>query len=90
MATIGRNRGIADLVRVRFTGLIGWLMWGVVHIYFLIGFGNRLMVALRWLWAYQRGVRLITIDENAEEEEHDEEQAMPAGPTGRVRLERVG
>lgn len=63
MATIGRNRGIADMVKLRFTGFIGWLFWGIVHVYFLIGFRNRLIVALRWLWAYltyQRGVRLIT------------------------------
>ncbi|MGH8658546.1 MAG: NAD(P)/FAD-dependent oxidoreductase [Gammaproteobacteria bacterium] len=94
MATIGRNRGIADLVRLRFTGIIGWLLWGVVHIYFLIGFGNRLMVALRWFWAYlayQRGVRLITgIDEKAEEEEHDKDQIRGSSAPGRARLERVG
>ncbi len=63
MATIGRNRGIAEMVRLRFTGLIGWVFWGLVHVYFLIGFRNRLMVGLHWLWAYftyQRGVRLIT------------------------------
>ncbi len=63
MATIGRNRGIADMVKLRFTGFIGWLFWGLVHVYFLIGFRNRLIVALRWFWAYltyQRGVRLIT------------------------------
>jgi NADH dehydrogenase len=63
MATIGRNRGIAEMVRLRFTGFIGWLFWSLVHIYFLISFRNRLMVGLHWLWAYfayQRGVRLIT------------------------------
>lgn len=63
MATIGRNRGIADLRKLRFSGFIGWLLWGTVHIYFLIDFRSRLIVALNWLWAYltyQRGCRLIT------------------------------
>ncbi|MGH8593267.1 MAG: hypothetical protein ACREV3_05270 [Gammaproteobacteria bacterium] len=73
--------------------MIGWLMWGLVHIYFLIGFGNRLIVALRWLGAYlsyQRGVRLITgIDEKAEDEEHDKDQISRSGAAGRPRLERV-
>jgi NADH dehydrogenase len=43
--------------------MVAWLLWGLVHIYFLIGLRNRLVVALDWLWAYltfQRGARLIT------------------------------
>ena len=47
----------------RLTGFIAWLLWCVAHIYFLIGFRNRLIVALNWLWNYltfQRGTRLIT------------------------------
>jgi NADH dehydrogenase len=63
MATIGRNHAIAQIGRMRFTGFTGWLLWGLSHVYFLIGFRNRLVVMLNWGWSYatwQRGVRLIT------------------------------
>ena len=49
--------------RLRLTGFIAWLIWSVAHIYFLIGFRNRLSVALNWAWndfTFQRGTRLIT------------------------------
>ena len=63
MATIGRNHAIAEMGKLKIRGLIGWLFWGVAHIYFLIGFRNRIAVLFSWIWAYitwQRGVRLIT------------------------------
>lgn len=63
LATIGRTGAVADFGFVRLTGRLAWFMWGLVHIYFLIGFRNRLAVVLDWLWAYvtfQRGARLIT------------------------------
>jgi NADH:ubiquinone reductase (H+-translocating) len=63
LATIGRTAAVADFGWLRLTGWIAWLLWGVVHIYFLIGFRNRLVVALDWVWAYltfHRGARLIT------------------------------
>jgi NADH dehydrogenase len=63
LATIGRTAAVADFGWLRLTGWVAWLLWGAVHIYFLIGFRNRLVVALDWLWAYltfQRGARLIT------------------------------
>ena len=50
-------------MRVRLSGRLAWLLWGFVHIYFLIGFRNRAVVLLDWLWAYvtfERGSRLIT------------------------------
>jgi len=62
MATIGRSRAVADLGRVRFAGFPAWVLWLVVHIYFLVGFKNRLFVVLQWAWAYlsfRRGARLI-------------------------------
>ncbi|WP_420862255.1 NAD(P)/FAD-dependent oxidoreductase [Algirhabdus cladophorae] len=62
LATIGRNRAVADIFGLKVTGFIGWLLWGAAHVYFLIGFKNRLFVVLNWLWSYitwQRGVRLI-------------------------------
>ena len=62
LATIGRREAIADFGWLRLSGRVGWLVWGVAHIYFLIGFRNRLVVATEWLWSYltyQRGARLI-------------------------------
>ncbi len=62
LATIGRKAAIVRLGPLRLTGFIGWVFWGVAHIYFLIGLRNRLMVALTWLWSYltfKRGARLI-------------------------------
>jgi NADH dehydrogenase len=66
LATIGRNFAVVDFHWFRLTGLIGWFVWSVAHIYFLIGFRNRLVVAMDWIWAYltfQRGARLITADD---------------------------
>ena len=63
MATIGRNSAVADLRGLRLTGFAAWLAWAVVHILNLIGFRNRVLVALQWLWSYltfSRGARLIT------------------------------
>jgi NADH:ubiquinone reductase (H+-translocating) len=63
LATIGRRAAIADLGWVRVSGRLGWLLWSAAHIYFLIGFRRRVLVALEWLWSYltyQRGARLIT------------------------------
>jgi NADH dehydrogenase len=63
LATIGRHAAVVDFGAVRLTGLIGWLVWSAAHIYFLIGFRNRVAVALDWLWSYltfERGARLIT------------------------------
>ncbi len=63
LATIGRKRAVIQMGRFRLEGFIAWLIWCVAHIYFLIGFRNRLIVATNWLWNYatfQRGTRLIT------------------------------
>ncbi len=65
MATIGRARAIADLGWIRLTGYPAWLAWLFLHLVFLIGFKNRMVVLVQWLVAYvtrQRGVRLITGD----------------------------
>jgi NADH dehydrogenase len=65
LATIGRHSAIADLGWIRLTGWIAWILWGIVHIFFLIGFRNRMAVFLNWIWAwltYGRGARLITGD----------------------------
>jgi NADH:ubiquinone reductase (H+-translocating) len=63
LATIGRKSAVADFGFVRLSGRLAWLLWGAVHIYFLIGFRSRVAVVLDWMWAYvtfQRGARLIT------------------------------
>jgi len=63
MATIGRRAAVADFGWIKFDGTIAWLLWGLVHISFLIGFRNRLVVMLDWIWSYltfQSGARLIT------------------------------
>lgn len=63
LATIGRREAVVDFGWLRLSGRLGWLVWSGAHIYFLIGFRNRLVVATEWLWSYltyQRGARLIT------------------------------
>jgi NADH dehydrogenase FAD-containing subunit len=63
LATIGRRAAVADFGWLRLSGGLAWLLWGVVHVFFLIGFRNRVAVLLDWLWSYatfQRGSRLIT------------------------------
>jgi len=63
LATIGRKRAVAQIAGFKVSGFPAWLLWSLAHIYFLIGFRNRLAVALHWLWNYitfQRGTRLIT------------------------------
>jgi len=68
LATIGRKRAIVQMGRFKLTGFLAWVLWSVAHIYFLIGFRNRLAVAMNWLWNYvtfQRGTRLITGMEGA-------------------------
>ena len=63
MATIGRNKAVADLNFMHLSGLAAWLAWLFVHIIFLVGFRNRLAVLFQWAWAYftfNKGARLIT------------------------------
>ena len=63
LATIGRKAAVADFGRVRLSGFPAWLLWAVAHIWFLIGWRNRLLVSLNWVWSYvtfERGARLIT------------------------------
>jgi len=63
MATIGRNKAVADVRFMHLSGLPAWLAWLFVHIVFLVGFRNRLVVLFQWAWAYltfDKGARLIT------------------------------
>jgi NADH dehydrogenase len=62
LAVIGRGHAVADIGKLHFGGFFAWLTWVFVHIFFLIGFRNRVMVMLEWGWSYftyQRGARLI-------------------------------
>jgi NADH dehydrogenase len=72
IATIGRSAAVFNYGRIRLYGLIGWMFWSAVHIYFLIGLRNRFVVAVTWLWSYitfQRGARLITHPELSSQED---------------------
>jgi NADH:ubiquinone reductase (H+-translocating) len=63
MATVGRAEAVVATKRVAIHGLFAWLMWWAVHIFFLVGFRNRMLVMLNWMWSwltFQRGARLIT------------------------------
>jgi len=63
LATIGRKSGIADFGRLKLSGFAAWLAWLLIHLIFLIGFRNRIIVMIEWAWSYltfQRGARLIT------------------------------
>lgn len=63
MATIGRKAAVAQIGKIHLTGFVAWIAWLLLHLFFLIGFRNRLMVLINWAWSYvtyQRGARLIT------------------------------
>ncbi len=65
MAVVGRAAAVAEIAGLRLSGLLAWLAWCFVHIFYLIGFRNRFIVMMEWAWAYvtyQRGARLITGD----------------------------
>jgi NADH:ubiquinone reductase (H+-translocating) len=80
LATIGRKSAVMELGRIRISGFVAWLLWCVAHIYFLIGFRNRAIVALHWAWNYitfQRGTRLITGVSGARMEDVTPQDAKP-------------
>ncbi len=62
MATIGRNRAVVDLKRVKFQGFFAWIVWLVVHLFALIGVKNKIFVFINWVWnyiTYDQSLRLI-------------------------------
>ena len=70
MATIGRNKAVADLKFIHLSGVAAWLAWLFVHVIFLVGFRNRFAVLFQWAWAYfsfNKGARLITRNFQAEQ-----------------------
>jgi NADH dehydrogenase len=63
LATIGRAQAVADIKGLRLSGLLAWLTWLFVHLFYLIGLQNRLLVFIRWTWSFVtrgRGSRLIS------------------------------
>jgi len=67
LAVIGRNAAVVDLGFIKFSGLLAWLTWVFVHIYYLIEFDSKLVVLIQWGWNYftrKRGARLITGEES--------------------------
>jgi NADH dehydrogenase len=63
LATIGRAAAVADIKGLRLSGFIAWMTWLLVHLWYLIGFQNRLLVLIRWIFSFVthgRGARLIT------------------------------
>ena len=68
LAVIGRGQAVADIWKLHFGGFLAWMVWIFVHIFFLIGFRNRVLVLLQWAWSYvtySRGARLITGENQA-------------------------
>lgn len=68
---------MAQFGRTRLRGFLAWLIWGIVHVFLLVGFENRMLVAIRWLWIYttgQRSARLITRECHASEQQKSARQ----------------
>lgn len=80
MATVGRAKAVADIRGFKFSGFFAWILWSIVHIFFLIGFRNRFRVFVEWMWHYltfNRGVRLITDRQSNNEELIADQQEKP-------------
>lgn len=68
MATVGRGSAVAEISRLHFKGFFAWCIWLFIHIMYLVGFRNKLLVLIRWAWlyfTYSRGARLITYLKNS-------------------------
>jgi NADH dehydrogenase len=79
LAVIGRNAAVVEWNDVKLRGFVAWLVWGIAHVYLLVGFQNRLIVTLRWLYAYltyRPGTRIIPDDRGGEV------MAQPKEPRG--------
>jgi len=69
LATIGRKSAVIEFPRYKMKGRLAWWIWGIAHIYFLVGVPSPLVISIRWLWeyiTYGRGARLITGAEQAD------------------------
>ena len=86
LATIGRAAAVADFGKIHISGFVAWLSWLFVHIFFLIGFRNRIIVLIQWAWSYltyERGARLITGDQRLPS--WGALHAVEEGPSVRIR-----
>jgi NADH dehydrogenase len=85
LATIGRAAAVAQFGKLHISGFLAWLSWLFVHIFFLIGFRNRIIVLIQWAWSYftyERGARLITGNQGLpswEELRHEQERSAKQG-----------
>ena len=85
LATIGRSKAVADVKGIRVSGFPAWVTWLVVHLFYLIGFQNRLLVVTRWTFSFVtrgRGARLISERrvETAVPQAAEEREPQPAEP----------
>ena len=83
LATIGRAAAVGQIKNWKVSGLFAWLMWLFVHILYLVGFRNRLLVMIQWAWSYftyDRSARLITGSTESELERKDEMERKPEVP----------
>ena len=83
LATIGRAQAVAQIGPLHFSGLMAWLVWCVVHIFFLIGFRNRMRVMLEWMWYYitfKPGARIIY---QLPRPSHEDKTTSPSRSAGR-------
>jgi len=87
LATIGRASAVAEIKSVRLSGFVAWLTWLIVHLWYLIGFENRLLVVIRWSFsflAHGRGARLIA---GSSEPQPTVAAARPVTPRSSIRLD---
>jgi len=84
LATIGRAAAIAQFGRIHISGFVAWLSWLFVHVFFLIGFRNRVLVLIQWAWSYftyERGAQLITGDHTLPSWSELEREQNPSAKT---------
>lgn len=81
IATIGKNQGVAQVGPVHLKGFLGWVTWLVVHLYYIIGFRNRLIVLTSWAWNYVRSDRPVRIIARAQERDRAHKLPPPELPT---------
>jgi NADH dehydrogenase len=92
LATIGRGAAVAHVGRFKASGFLAWIMWLFIHIFFLIGFRNRLIVLIQWAWSYvtfDRGARLITQPLERPIDEHRDAHVNVSGHSDARNLERT-
>lgn len=87
MATIGKNKAVAEIGSLKIKGIFGWMLWLVVHLLFLVGFRNRLLVLINWItnyFTYDRGVRLIITPFDLSKTRKQRREALEAESKERV------